>query len=279
MPNLSCDTDDLVSGAKCFCFDAETRQRVELYLLAVAAGLSGQTPAQLVEASKCYCFDRKQAGAVNLYLLCQAAAVNTVQDMLFDWLPTTAQFGEYIGIRFVSRNTGITDLVYRGRAMPNAAPIQFGSTSDLVTFSAPNMDTYPPTGTFSFTSNTALRSVSFAALANTSTAITITGNSALLSVSFPALLGSTLGINCSGNAALATIDFPLLTLTNSRNYNFSANALTAAGVNQILARGVASASYVSGTISLDGGTNSAPSGQGVADKATLIGRGCTVNTN
>lgn len=68
---ISCEPEDLAAAAKCYCFDADTRERVKLYLLAVAAGLDGQTPQQLADAAKCYCFDKKQSKSVELYLLCQ----------------------------------------------------------------------------------------------------------------------------------------------------------------------------------------------------------------
>jgi hypothetical protein len=37
--------------------------------------------------------------------------------------------------------------------------------------------------------------------------------------------------------------------------------------------------YSNKTVNLSGGTSSAPSATGLAAKATLVGRGCTVNTN
>ena len=42
---------------------------------------------------------------------------------------------------------------------------------------------------------------------------------------------------------------------------------------------VANAGYVSGTIDLSGGTNATPSAGGLADAATLTGRGVTVVHN
>jgi len=66
---------------------------------------------------------------------------------------------------------------------------------------------------------------------------------------------------------------------NGKDLNASGAKLDVASVDQILARHVANAGYVSGTITLSGGTSAAPTGQGILDKATLIGRGVTVNTN
>ena len=63
--------------------------------------------------------------------------------------------------------------------------------------------------------------------------------------------------------------------------NFSTNALPASAINQILADTLA-LHIVSGTVitlTLTGGTNAAPTGQGATDKAALITHGCTVTTN
>ena len=63
--------------------------------------------------------------------------------------------------------------------------------------------------------------------------------------------------------------------------NFSGNALSAAQVNQVLADLVVSLGIrgaVKCTVTL-GGTNAAPTGQGILDKATLVAAGFTVTTN
>lgn len=83
----------------------------------------------------------------------------------------------------------------------------------------------------------------------------------------------------NGNPLLTDVSFPVWLPTNTKNLRFEDNALTDVSVNHILARCVANAGYVSGTVDTSGGTSSAPTGQGVADKATLIGRGVTVTTN
>lgn len=81
------------------------------------------------------------------------------------------------------------------------------------------------------------------------------------------------------NPLLSEVSFPVFLPTNGTDLNFADNALDASSVNHILARAVANAAYISGTIDTSGGTSSAPTGQGIADKATLIGRGVTVTTN
>lgn len=67
-------------------------------------------------------------------------------------------------------------------------------------------------------------------------------------------------------------------LAGAPNINLSGNAI--ANTNAILADLVPFAGGVSGgTINLSGGTNAAPTGQGITDKAALILAGWTVNTN
>lgn len=86
-------------------------------------------------------------------------------------------------------------------------------------------------------------------------------------------------ISASGCTVLSSVSFPNYLPTNGSAINFSAAALSQVSVDHVLARAVANAAYVSGTITLDGGTSSTPSGAGLADKATLIARGVTVLTN
>ena len=81
------------------------------------------------------------------------------------------------------------------------------------------------------------------------------------------------------NSSLATVSMPKFLPRNGHEVDFRFNALNQASVDHILARCVANPAYVSGTVKLQGGTNAAPSVAGLADKATLIGRGVTVVTN
>lgn len=101
----------------------------------------------------------------------------------------------------------------------------------------------------------------------------------IYSLDAPAFVTATGGVRCSNNAVLANINLPVFLPTNGTDGDFSANALTATAVNHVLARYVASAGYVSGTLNLSGGSSAAPTGQGTTDKATLQSRGVTVNTN
>lgn len=135
----------------------------------------------------------------------------------------------------------------------------------------------------------------------------ITNNPALTSVSAPLLeiIGTSSSFNASSNDTLADLDLsslatiepsgklrcpsnpmlvtPLLGAFEvtgpSATINFNGCALDESTVDFILARCVASAGFVAGTVDLSGGTNAAPSVAGAADAATLTGRGITVTTN
>lgn len=159
--------------------------------------------------------------------------------------------------------------------------LSFGSTS-LLSFSAPALATI--IGNLSFSTNVTLTTLSFPSLTSigsgSKAGSIIVGTTFLSSTLSMPVLGNVFGnismISCPN---LTTITVPGLIPKNGSNISISGAKLDAATVNLILARCVANAAYVSGTITLTGGTNAAPSGQGMADKATLIGRGVTVNTN
>lgn len=82
-----------------------------------------------------------------------------------------------------------------------------------------------------------------------------------------------------GCTRLATLSMPVFVPNNGDQYMLDGNAFNAASVNAFLARCVANAGFVSGQVDLSGGTSAAPTGQGIADKATLTGRGVTMFTN
>lgn len=104
------------------------------------------------------------------------------------------------------------------------------------------------------------------------------GSPTLTSLSLAALVSCD-QISPSSLTSLVTFSVPSLVPHNTMVIQIIGAALNATSVNQILARCVANAAYVSGTINLSGGTSSPPTGQGATDKATLIGRGVSVTTN
>lgn len=151
----------------------------------------------------------------------------------------------------------------------------------LTSLTLPSFTTIEST-IFQIINNVTLTSISLPAFVSTNSAsatLVVTGNTLLATLSLPACTTILNGITANGLANLTTVVLTNYLPTNAKAQNFNGCALTQASVDHVLARCVANAAYVSGTVSLDGGTNATPSAAGLADKATLIGRGCTVNTN
>lgn len=71
---VSCEPRDLAAAAACFCYDPVTAEKVKIYLLVVAAGLTDKTPAELAELAKGYTYDANTAKKVQTYLLCTIAS-------------------------------------------------------------------------------------------------------------------------------------------------------------------------------------------------------------
>jgi hypothetical protein len=206
-------------------------------------------------------------------------------DFGIDWEPAAFDLDQYVafflGADYPSLN-GATDLSFEATIYRELAPYDvwlITGCPTLETISFPNateIDAF-----FYFFSLPALTTVSFPALVSqtdNNNTLRFDNNTALTSIDFPVLVNSS-GLRITGSTSLTSISIPVLVPKNGRDFNFSGNALDATTVNALLARCVANAAYVSGTVTLSGGTNAAPSGQGIIDKATLIGRGVAVNTN
>lgn len=173
---------------------------------------------------------------------------------------------------------GVTTLTVTGTT--NREGFQFYSCPDLETLSFPNLVSITDFGTVAIGNCPKLTALTMPVLASMGSGQVQLVALGLTSISLPSLatnLSSSIVI--AGNAGLTTISFPLLTFPNGSSNSFVDNALSAASVNHILARGVANAGFVSGILALNGGTNAAPTGQGIIDKAILAGRGITVTTN
>src|ERR1035437_3872753 len=99
------------------------------------------------------------------------------------------------------------------------------------------------------------------------------GSTKIASLNLTALKTCGGGISTLGCTLLTSVSIPVLLPTTGTNFNFSGCALTDVSVNGILARCISNSNYVLGTVNLSGGTNAAPTGQGILDKATLLGRG------
>lgn len=132
---------------------------------------------------------------------------------------------------------------------------------------------------FNFFGNGSLTTLSVPVLTTIgATGISATGATALTSLSFPSLVTCTGGMDIGGCTSLTSVSFPNIVFTDGTLVGFDGDALTDTSVNHILARGVASATTTC-DYELNSPGNAAPTGQGVLDKATLVGAGNIVNTN
>jgi hypothetical protein len=114
--------------------------------------------------------------------------------------------------------------------------------------------------------------------------INLSGPTQLASLDLPELTTLDWGLFCQDNASLANVSLPKLANAGS-SIVFSGCALSGQSVNHILAKLVADPTFGNDpergpkSADLSGGTNAAPTGQGLVDKATLIARGANITTN
>lgn len=230
-----------------------------------------------------------------------AAALTAYTDLEFYWPETTGFGGGGGGINF-SGQVNITSLGFiklkTCGTVNQGGPFNMSVCTALVRLYAPSLE---------FTANavsvggcTALTSLEIPSLQQAES-IDVTNCPILTAFSAPSLVSAFNGnvdgtgsgiltvsmpvvVTILGNVLLAsngttTWNAPLWVPTNATTIDLSGNALDQTSVDQVLARCVANAGYVAGTVDLSGGTSATPSATGLADKATLIGRGVVVNTN
>ncbi|HZZ98336.1 MAG TPA: hypothetical protein VFG51_00205 [Candidatus Saccharimonadia bacterium] len=160
---------------------------------------------------------------------------------------------------------GIFDL--QARQNPSLASVTFTSLQTI-------------TGQLLLDTN-ALTALSFPALVNLGQTLDLTSNPSLVSASFPVMSNFTDNIVAGGNAAFTTWNAPVIVFSDTFGFVWTACALTQASVDQILHRGVVSAT-TSADYELAGGTNSPPTLPCVnplSDCFALQAAGNTVNTN
>lgn len=232
-----------------------------------------------------------------------------LQNAYIEWLPRTTNLMNAIGLFTYGDLSGITSIIFKqssaiaGFDIESTTSLQSASFPNLVSVDALNVQG----GGFTLSSNAALASISapvlesvagplyivddapvltsldLGSLQSVGLALTIRGTS-LTAISLPNLVtvgGDVLNdaLAMTSNANLATIDLSSYVPTNGTNIDLGNCALLAASVNHVLARCVANAAYVSGSVKLGAGTNASPTGQGILDVATLTGRGVAVTTN
>lgn len=131
----------------------------------------------------------------------------------------------------------------------------------------------------------AVESVDFGSVASLDGTQLSIQSTSITSADFPDLASISNGADLliQSNASLTEISLPVLVLlVDGFELLFNGNALPSANVNEILAIVLAivtDQSLTSGTLALQGGTNGAPTGQGITDKSDLITAGITVTTN
>jgi len=128
-------------------------------------------------------------------------------------------------------------------------------------------------------SGTSATGLQFPLLPSIGANLAVENNPLLTNLSLPLVVTVAGNVTIKNNATLVSLDVSSMVPFSASTDDYSGNALNQASVDGVLARYAANAGYLAGTIDLSGGTNSAPSPTGAADKATLIGRGVTVITN
>jgi len=218
-------------------------------------------------------------------------------DLLIDVEPSATDFSNKIGwvsVNALEPASGITEISFGASGnLEESYSIAFNPGVTKVSW--PNATSHNGDSTssnsFSIQQMPDLVELHFDLLQTLARRIRVWSNPSLSSISMPSLVfvGGTplldyLYFDIKNNGSLTDIDLGSFTPDDSVNADFSNNALNAATVNHILARFVANASWSvfpwdNRTLNLSGGTNAAPTGQGLIDKATLIARSATVLTN
>jgi len=121
---------------------------------------------------------------------------------------------------------------------------------------------------------------------NTGITISIRDCLDLTTVNIPELVYSNHTIQIQNNPNLTSLTLGTIGVLKNVNdgITLSNNALNVGSVNGVLALlvsldGTNGTTLFTSSVELAGGTNAAPTGQGIIDKQTLIDRGCNVETN
>ena len=161
--------------------------------------------------------------------------------------------------------------------------LSIGDNPNLTSISVNNLT---ESGSIGIYANNILTSLSFNSLqrvfstegVGTYPGFDILGNNDLQSVSLP-ILSKVVSISMSYNSLLS-LDLPSLTKVSAGTINLFGNKLSSTSVNSILHKCLTVQSSNSLYIGLDGQTPPAPpTGQGIADKQTLINAGNSVATD
>jgi hypothetical protein len=287
---VDCDPKALAQAASCMqaCVNAGMSDAVKIYLLATIAGVDPD-PAALMQAAGCIqsCIPTGAMPAVQATLLCAIAnAGGNGGEAMLTGEPSDELLFSQLGIdaAFLGTNlVGVTAIVFR--VVNFGGYFNLDDCEELLTVSFPNMLTFGA----GFDSGIEIEScallTSFSAPLLTTlncASFAFIFNSVLVEINLPNLVSVPIcNIVVNGNASLANINWPNWVPTPGFVMNFADNALTAASVNHILARCVASPTWgaLGETLDINGGTNAAPTGQGIIDVGVLSARGAGIFTN
>ncbi len=193
-------------------------------------------------------------------------------------LTTVGQLNSYYSIRI--ENNGLTNLSFPALTTLNGR-LNIENNASMTSLSLPSLTTV--NGEFSISSNASMTSLSFPLL-NTvnSSSTTYIDNNALLNTVNISSLSNFQYLNVIDNKNLKNISWaPQITSWSS--ISLSSNALPSSEINEILALVVTSgqsAHKSSNSLDFQNQTPLAPpTGQGITDKATIVGWGISVSTD
>lgn len=282
--SVDCDPRALAQAASCLqsCVNQGMSEAIKIYLLATIAGVSTD-PDSLIKAASCIqgCIPAGAMPGVQASLLCQIANAGGGGGSEIETEPSSESAYEHLGLfgyQQAAQLPGITGVVINTATNDQGYDIEFAP--DLETISFPHLASIDENAYFLLSDNPALVSVSLPVLTQAGQ-LRISDNDSLTAVDLSNFTTSLLGSNfsISSNASLVVLSLPVYVPINGMDVRFASNALSAASVNGLLAMAVAAAGFVSGILDLTGGTNAAPTGQGIVDKGILNGRGVTCTTN
>ncbi len=199
-----------------------------------------------------------------------------LQNMLYEWLPLSASLGDLIPL--ISNYGELSGITYLLGKQAHLTGINIGDSPGPTEIHFPNLVDVDAGNNYSgeavIAAAPGVTIVDFPLLSAVGYRVDIDSNDDLVTVLLPSLvnLGNSNVLLVNNNSKLTTVDISALLPAAGAQLKFDGCALSAATVNHILARCVASAGFNSGLVDTHLGTSAAPTGQGIADKATLNAR-------
>lgn len=227
-------------------------------------------------------------GSLDSLVLLDLSSLITTNGLTVSNAPllTTLEFPSLDSVAYVAIGQGMTGLIsIEFQALTNVTGTfdLYDGVSSLTTFEVPLLVTIGDSLTFA--DATILTTVDFPVLETINGALNVQGGmSNLLSFTLPSIVEIDGPIDFGSDTALTTFTFGATLKSVGDNVSFANTALDEASVDNILVR-LAALDGTGGTTTYDGhtvtitGTSAPPSTAGLTAKATLEGRGNTVNVN